>query len=428
MFLAGLIGSSLVGLLLLLVYRFSLAWNLPEWISASFAFLSSVQVFVALFNLLPIPPLDGYQLLAVWLPQTSPKWTMISAIAGLILLLILPIFLPILSLLYAPVLLGVVLFMQHCGISAASAVEGFQLLDRGFTGTVLLTGTVAWFAANHRAWFWKNRGLRLQRAGRHSEAIVAFDRALTLEFSEWTWSRKDWSAGELGRYYPPLLGVEQNFVLAPDDAWAWEELGWNPLKIGQYDASLQAIEKSLELTANDAWILEELGRDLQMLNCYEEAAQAFMSSLEIDPTRAWLWDELGWNLSRLDRYEDAVKAFERSLKIDPTHAWTWGYLGCALKRLGRYEEALEKLERSTTLYGAQAWHWSNKGEVLEQLGQYEQALFAYRKAMKLNPQSQKVVLEHPEAIAAWYIRATILRQFQAVQTALEKTVNDPEEF
>src|SRR6185503_11863804 len=59
-----------VTLALSLPFKFGWVKNDPENIAAvSLAFLLQLQVSALLLNLIPIPPLDGFQAIAPWLPK-----------------------------------------------------------------------------------------------------------------------------------------------------------------------------------------------------------------------------------------------------------------------------------------------------------------------------------------------------------------------
>ncbi len=62
----------LLVMLISLAFQFGLLANDTEHLaSVSLGFLLQLQISAILLNLLPVPPLDGFQALAPWLPETE---------------------------------------------------------------------------------------------------------------------------------------------------------------------------------------------------------------------------------------------------------------------------------------------------------------------------------------------------------------------
>ena len=92
--LAGPVSNFLLALLLLLIARgeFLRAVTTGSFSGTWFSFLvdtASLSVGLGLFNLVPIPPLDGSKVLAVLLPDRAYNWLMRYERYGMILLLVL---------------------------------------------------------------------------------------------------------------------------------------------------------------------------------------------------------------------------------------------------------------------------------------------------------------------------------------------------
>ena len=137
---AGQIASILFGLLLVPLFHISLALNFPYWFLVFIAAFINLQFVTALFNLLPIPPLDGYQILYVWLPSRLQD---LSGIASLIELLFICFVLPFISISSLVILLSVVL-MLNLGISDAFSMSGWYLLDRWYIALCLLIAGITY--------------------------------------------------------------------------------------------------------------------------------------------------------------------------------------------------------------------------------------------------------------------------------------------
>jgi len=62
----------------------------PRWLAPALAFLIQLEICAVIFNLLPIPPLDGFQALAAWLPRriTTPLYIYSQTILWIFFLLL----------------------------------------------------------------------------------------------------------------------------------------------------------------------------------------------------------------------------------------------------------------------------------------------------------------------------------------------------
>lgn len=97
--LAGVAVNFLIAIAASLVFRW-LVWQWPAEAAVSILLLLAVwiNILLAAFNLLPIPPLDGWRIWGIWLPL---RWRMaieMNALIFLVLLLIFFRYLPILFL------------------------------------------------------------------------------------------------------------------------------------------------------------------------------------------------------------------------------------------------------------------------------------------------------------------------------------------
>lgn len=131
---AGPIASILFGLLLVPVFHLSITWNLPHWFSAFIAVFINLQFIMALLNLLPIPPLDGYRIIAVWLPPKLQDRSGIASLIGLLFICFLLPFIPIAALLFSVP----DAFTLALGISEEFSLGGWYLLDRWYIALPLL--------------------------------------------------------------------------------------------------------------------------------------------------------------------------------------------------------------------------------------------------------------------------------------------------
>ncbi len=83
--LAGPASNLIVGLVLGLVLRFALTTSIPFWFADALFALVSTNVVIAMFNLIPVPPLDGFAVLLglISLIPGRAAWGAIQWLSGL---------------------------------------------------------------------------------------------------------------------------------------------------------------------------------------------------------------------------------------------------------------------------------------------------------------------------------------------------------
>ena len=426
---AGPMGSALFGLLLVPVFHFSIAREAPFWISGFLAFFIVLQGIMTLFNLIPIPPLDGFRVIYAWFPSKWQNQTLfgLGSLMGLIFIFILPLFVSATAIVFNPIVERVAQITFFLGIPGNWVLTGVELFDRTYTASFLLvvglvylsykpkpilkaTGTFLAFIVliadscvkvknqsersenlliafdkclklnPDNSWLWKQRGRNLQKLNRYEEALTTFEKALELDPKDiLTWGTKGWSLQQLNRHEEAITIFEKFIELDPLDFRGWRQKGWSLQKLSRYEESLTALEKAIELNPKDSWAWGKKGFSLQRLKRHEEALTALEKSLELDPKNAWAWGKKGWNLQQLNRDEESLTALEKALELDPNDAWAWGTKGFSLQQLNRHEEALAAFEKSLELDPNDAWDWGKKGWNLQKLNRHQEALTAFEK-------------------------------------------------
>ena len=83
--LAGPASNLIVGLVLGLVLRFALTTSIPFWFADALFALVSTNVVIAMFNLIPVPPLDGFAVLLglISLIPGRAAWDAVQWLSGL---------------------------------------------------------------------------------------------------------------------------------------------------------------------------------------------------------------------------------------------------------------------------------------------------------------------------------------------------------
>ncbi|NMG10890.1 WG repeat-containing protein [Brasilonema sp. UFV-L1] len=303
---AGPIASILFGLLLVPVFQFSFAWNFPHWLSAFIAAFISLQFFIALFNLLPIPPLDGYRILSVWLPSKLQNRNGIVFLIGLFFICIVLPFIPVAS---VPLLIGSYAVMIYLGISEEFFLGGWYLFDRWYIALYLLVAGLVYLIYKPASIF--------QLAG------------LVLEFFLPKIARK---------MYDRAIRID------PKNAWSWEHKAWTLDKVETFWNYVERIpvwEEAIQLNPHNRSLRRMLILDLKLARCsyhksYEQQLiEALEKYTEFYPKDGWGWGAKALKLDELGDDEEALVAWEKNIKFDPNDHSKW--------RMQMKESTLERL-------------------------------------------------------------------------------------
>ncbi|NMG22809.1 WG repeat-containing protein [Brasilonema bromeliae] len=296
---AGPIASILFGLLLVPIFQFSLAWNSPHWFSTFIADFISLQFFIALFNLLPIPPLDGYRILSVWLP---PKLQDRTGIASMIGLFFLCFVLPFISIAAAPffiiLFVGSYLVMRASGISEEFSLDVWHSFHRWYIALCLLVASLVYLLYKPASIF-QLAGLVLENFF-PKVALKMYDRALKIDpKSAWSWERKAWTlqrVGTVGDSVEIISACEQAIQLAPYNRFLWRAL---------------ILELSLSLTWGHKFYEQKL-------------IEAIERYIKLYPKDGWGWGVKALTLDDFGDSEEALLAWEKNIELDPKdHPYKW---------------------------------------------------------------------------------------------------------
>ncbi|MBP5973328.1 tetratricopeptide repeat protein, partial [Brasilonema sp. CT11] len=308
---AGPFASLLVTLLLTVFFQVSLAWNLPYWFSAALAFFINLHLFFILFNLMPVPPLDGYGIIEPWLPEQLRSRLRKFTFLWLIFISTLPWFSSSFTLFFVN---SVSVLSDQLGVLQRQAMDGFELFNRWYCA--LLLGAVGVFALIRQPQsVWHFLGDVLVRLKMHKMALVAYDKAIDRAPNVQFWKRRGLLLEKLERYDEAFINYNQAIELQPDNVWFWNERGL---------------------------VLEKLGRN-------EEALINYNQAVKLQPDNVWAWNERGWVLEKLKRYDDALAAYNQTIQLQRDHDFAWYKRACIYALQSNVELAIENLQHAIEL-------------------------------------------------------------------------------
>jgi tetratricopeptide (TPR) repeat protein len=263
----------------------------------------------ALFNLLPIPPLDGYRIISVWLPSRLQDR---SGIASLIGLLFICFVLPFISISSLVIIVPFVL-MLALGISNTFSMSGWYLLDRWYIALCLLIAGLVYLIYKPASIFQIAGRLLEQRSPK--TALKMYERAIKLD---------------------------------PNNALSWEGKAFmlNKLQtLGNYVETISAFETAIQLNPNNLLLQQSLQQqnilNLMWSSSNEEQLEAMETYTESYPNDAWGWGVKAGKLESCERDEEALLAWEKYLEINSKNKFK---LNFPMK-----ESTLEELKRLNKL-------------------------------------------------------------------------------
>jgi tetratricopeptide (TPR) repeat protein len=172
-----------------------------------------LQFSIALLNLLPIPPLDGYRIIAVWLPSRLQDRSGIASIIGIFFICFLLPFISIAALLF----LVPVAVMLALGISEEFSLGGWYLFDRWYTALPLLVAGLVYLIYKPASIF-QLAGLLLEIFFPKA-ALKMYDSAIKIDpKSALSWERKACilqRVGTVGNYAEIIFAFEKAIQLDP---------------------------------------------------------------------------------------------------------------------------------------------------------------------------------------------------------------------
>lgn len=303
-FAAGPISSAIAILFLALLFQISLALRNTTywWICPALAFLIFLQIIVTIINSLPIPPFDGYNAIAPWLPIKSQ--IRINKLSNYLLFFVLGLLLVIkpLNIFLGDLSTSIARFI---GVPYLVILAGFHLFAKSSVFNILLVFIIGvvllWRQVIHHNSYriWYDRGKALMRSQNYQEAIAAFDKAI--------------------QHKSELYEV-------------WFDKGICFENIQKTKRALFCFERALKINPihENSWLCwYKKGASLYKLKRYEEALSSHQQATNINQNVELVWYEQGLSNIALKQYEEAVLACKTAIKLNPHHHESWYVKGIA---------------------------------------------------------------------------------------------------
>jgi len=406
---AGPLASALVAVVLTIPFWLGLSLY-QDWVGPALAFLIFLQISVVLFNLLPIPPLDGYGIIEPWLPLPAQIQFKKFSTYGLIAIFAAFWFIEPLNQVFWSIAYTI---SKTLGVPSGMVMQGAQLFNRG--STVLLLAVIVILALisrvkrkRHDVYY--ERGNSLSKRGRYEEAIAAYDQAVHIksDFAE-AWYQRGVALAYLERYEEAIAAYKTAVEIKPDYSEAWYSRGWVLQQLRRYSEALAAYDQAMQIQPELYQAGYQRGLVLAALERYAEAMAAYNQVLQIQPDYYEAAYQRGVVLSCLQKYEQAIASYDQALKIKPGNRQILTDKGWAFCQLQRYEDAIAVFEKVIRLQPDYYQAWYKLGWSLWKLGKSEEAVFAFDRVTQLQPSYAN----------AWYNKACYYARKGSVDLVLE---------
>lgn len=245
---AGPFASAIVAVVLAIPFLRGLApLKNGNWLWSSLAFLILLEIASVLFNLLPIPPLDGYGMIEPWLPRNAQiQFNKFSKYGIWVVFALFWYVQPLNQ------------FFWNCTdrISETLAVPremaemGYILFRQQSNFLILgLIGALWFFRRKEVEWY--NRGNKFRKLQRYEEAIVAYERAIKIKSDYYeAWYCKAYLLEQLQRDEEAIASYDRALQIQPNAPDAWTNRGIALEKLQRYEEAIASFDKALQIQAN----------------------------------------------------------------------------------------------------------------------------------------------------------------------------------
>jgi tetratricopeptide (TPR) repeat protein len=323
-------------------------------ILASVAFLIYLEIFSVIFNLLPIPGLDGYGIIQPWLPANiQAKAKRISKYSILIII-------------------GLFWFVPAFGSFVFELVRVFVNILQVPTELV-------------------RSGSQLFRAP--INRLIALAIILTLAYFYKAVEKPTSPADELikqQQYVEAIAFFDQEIQQDPDNVKAWEQKAYCLWSLEQVAAAQECFLQVLKIDEYNSYAYYGLGIIAYEAQEYSETVSYLDRLFKIDPDYSANGHYyLGLAYQHLEEYQLSVNAFDRGLSLAPNNTDLLFSKATSLHEMTNYQAAIDILRQIIKIEPNGSTAWYNMACCYALSSNVEQAIFNLQKAAQLDPELTK---------------------------------------
>jgi tetratricopeptide (TPR) repeat protein/Zn-dependent protease len=422
---------------------------------SALAFVAYLEVFAAIFNLLPIPGLDGYGIIEPWLPKHIQ--TRLNKLSKYSTLVIIGLFW------FSPsfnhfIFQTVIFITSSLHIPEFLVFSGSAILHEPINKAIVLAILIIiGYGLNSPENKLTQKAKDLVNKQKYLEAIDLFDRIIKINpDNERAWSQKAYCLWCLDRNQPAIECFQKALELDPSNNYARMSIGKISFELKEYNQAISYLDRAVELDHQDisayyylglSWLnLDEstlanemFDRAIQIeanderewsdkaaclwhLDLFDQAVVCYQEVLKLNKNNRYARISIGQILFGLEKYSEAISHLEESIALDFGSIDTYYYLGMSFHKSQKYEQAEDVFDRSLSLFPNNSMILHGKGALLHELTDYVMAIAIYQKLVEIEPDNPLF----------WYDLAccyALNHDLELALTALQRSIElAPEEF
>jgi tetratricopeptide (TPR) repeat protein len=316
--------------------------------SSSLAFLVYLQVFAAIFNLLPMPGLDGYGIIEPWLPQSlQVKFNGFRKYSTLVIIGLFW-FVPSFNhfIFNFVSLLTSALNIPEFLVSTGAALFR-EPINKAIALAILIALGWSLNSPENKA---IQKGKNLVEQKQYQAAIDSFDRAIKIRpDGVESWLQKGYCLSQLN-LFNRAIDCYQNVIQIDDsNEYAYLAIALDLYNIEKYREAILYLEKLTKLDPKHIDAYYYLGLTHQRSQEPVLADAAFDMALSLAPKKPYLLHAKASLMYDLENYAAAILIYQKIVENDLNDALGWYDLACCYALQGSSEPALTNLNKAIEL-------------------------------------------------------------------------------
>ncbi|AFY95132.1 site-2 protease family protein [Chamaesiphon minutus] len=318
-----------------------LNWEL-FWAS-SLAFLVYLQIFAAIFNLLPMPGLDGYGIIEPWLPEhLQAKFNGYRKYSTLIIIGLFW-FVPAFNyfIFNFVSLVTSILNVPESLVSNGAAVFR-EPINKAIALAILVGLGLGLNTPENKAIQTGKKAIEQQQ---YQAAIQSFDRAIQIrpDGSE-AWLQKGYCLWQLELFDRAIGCYQKVITIDENNEYAYLGLGLNLFNIAKYSEAIFYLEKLIKLDSKHSDAYYYLGLAHQRSQNLVLADEALNKALSLAPKRLDILQSKAALMHELRNYQVAINTYQKIVEIEPSNATGHYDLACCYALQGQSDLAISHLK------------------------------------------------------------------------------------
>jgi tetratricopeptide (TPR) repeat protein len=316
--------------------------------SSSLAFLVYLQIFAAIFNLLPLPGLDGYGIIEPWLPQSLQ--VKLNGFRKYSTLVIIGLFWFVPSFNYFIFnfvsLLTSTLNVPEFLVSTGAALFR-EPINKAIALAILIFLGWGLNSPENKA---IQKGKNLVKQKQYQAAIDSFDRAIKIRpDGVEAWLQKGYCLSQLNLFDRAIDCYHKVIEIDDSNEYAYLALALDLSNIEKYSEAIFYLEKLIKLDPKHIDAYYYLGLTYQRLQSPVLADAAFDMALSLAPKKPYLLHAKASLMYDLENYVVAILIYQTIVESDPNDALGWYDLACCYALQYDSDSALTNLKKAIEL-------------------------------------------------------------------------------